>query len=228
VCLPDLADCRVLFTECCMSALCICRDQGPEAVAESAGHLVAATKRADSHTTATDIGLPCRGPSTPGCDRGGCHARSMSAADHLEILSAQECVQLLNSNEVGRLCVVDGDFPLAFPVNYRLAADADGAPVIVVRTRPDSVLDKVGAFVGFEIDGIDARFQCGWSVVVRGRLEMSEELASLSRSGASCAWDPQPWVGERHAWLTLTPLLITGRRLIASTIEWAFEARAYL
>ena len=42
-------------------------------------------------------------------------------------------------------------------------------------------------------------------------------------------FDPQPWPGTEHeAWLVIEPFAISGRRLRAEELEWAFHPGAYL
>ena len=140
-------------------------------------------------------------------------------------LSMSECLGLLTSTPIGRLCVIADEFPLAFPVNYRLVPDGDGGAALVVRTRPGGVLDQDATRVGFEIDGIDAATNTGWSVLVRGMLHHADASSTPTWLRS---WDPRPWIGERDAWLYITPSEITGRRLLESVMEWSFEWRGYL
>ncbi len=140
-------------------------------------------------------------------------------------MTLEECLGLLSTHEVGRLCVVENGFPLAFPVNYRLVPNIDGGAAIVVRTRPGGVLDQDEVRVGFELDGIDGSTETGWSVVVRGTLHRAEATTTPAWLRS---WDPRPWIGPRDSWLYVTPLEITGRRLVASVIEWAVSFRGYL
>ncbi len=140
-------------------------------------------------------------------------------------MTLEECLGLLSTQHVGRLCVIENGFPLAFPVNYRLVPNVDGGAAIVVRTRPGSVLDQDEVRVGFELDGIDGSTETGWSVVVRGTLHRAEATTTPAWLRS---WDPRPWIGQRDSWLYVTPLEITGRRLVASVIEWAVSFRGYL
>ena len=54
-------------------------------------------------------------------------------------LSKHECMDLLTSDSVGRLCIIDHDYPLAFPVNYRVTETA-GLVRIVVRSTPRAAI----------------------------------------------------------------------------------------
>jgi nitroimidazol reductase NimA-like FMN-containing flavoprotein (pyridoxamine 5'-phosphate oxidase superfamily) len=141
----------------------------------------------------------------------------------LDELSRAECIELLASCPVGRIgAVVDGA-PLVLPVNYRWIPD-ERTPYIAIRTRPDNVIDRAGPAVAFEIDGVDAYHHTGWSVLVRGALHHVMNPA-LARE----VLDPHPWLqADRDSWLVIEPETITGRRLRAIDIEWAFHWRGYV
>ena len=148
-----------------------------------------------------------------------------SAAGFWTAMPLEECLGLLSTHHVGRLCVTENGFPVAFPVNYRIVPNVDGGAAIVIRTRAGSVLDQDTVPVGFEIDGVDEQSETGWSVVLRGTLHRAD--ASTTPPWLH-SWDPRPWVGPRDSWLYITPVEITGRRLVASVIEWAVSFRGYL
>jgi uncharacterized protein len=151
-------------------------------------------------------------------------ARSTSQAVVGELTKTQ-CAVLLGSQSVGRLCVTEGGYPVAFPVNYRLVVDSLGAMNIIFHTRPGSTLDAVNCLVGFQIDGIDQFRQTGWSVMGRGELRnvRSEDAPPWLKS-----WDPHPWVGSRDAWLYLTIESVTGRELVHPNKDWAANDHGYL
>jgi len=146
--------------------------------------------------------------------------------DHtMEELDLQECLGLLATQDIGRLCVLDDGVPAAFPVNYRLVPDPTGDVVIVVRARAGSVLDQPGQEVGFQIDGIDTVASAAWSVLVRGTMHHGDDPGLPGWLGC---WDPHPWLGERDSWLAVVVTAVSGRRLRASAHEWAFSIRGYL
>jgi hypothetical protein len=143
----------------------------------------------------------------------------------LEVIPKELCLELLGSQSVGRIAVIDAGYPIVVPVNYRLVSSED-QHFISIRTRPGNVIDRSGPPVAFEIDGIDHYHHTGWSVVVRGTLH---HLIDLDRRGWNSPLDPQPWIeDERDAWLLIEPQSITGRRLRPNETEWAFHIRAYL
>lgn len=135
-------------------------------------------------------------------------------------LTHADCLALLATHDLGRICVVHDGCPVAFPVNYRLADDRDGAPLLAIRTRMGNSVDHVGEAVGFEIDGVDPGRDSGWSVVVRGRLEEVAAAAEL---------DSYPMItAERDAWRVIVPASITGRCVQADPARWGFNPAAYL
>ncbi len=124
-------------------------------------------------------------------------------------LSKHECMDLLTSDSVGRLCIIDHDYPLAFPVNYRVAHDTAGDR-IVFRTTPAGSMARYDGPSSLEVDRISPDREQAWSVIVRGRLRRSHGEADLP--------DSSPWVTEgRHQWLVLDIASISGRRFHGTT-----------
>ena len=124
---------------------------------------------------------------------------------------------------MGRLCVLEDGYPVAFPVNYRMVVGPAGEPRIVMRTASDSALHRPGESVALEIDGSDPISDTGWSVICRGLLH---------DAGPTDDWligqDPHPWVEHRDQWQYLVPHRITGRRVAQPEITWALSVRGYL
>ncbi len=119
-------------------------------------------------------------------------------------LPRHECVELLESHPVGRLCIIDHGYPLAFPVNYRLVHDPDG-DLIVVRTSSDSSLARYEGPSSMEVDWISPDCRHAWSVIAHGHLRRAHGAPDLP--------DPQPLIDERrHQWLVLDVASISGRR----------------
>jgi nitroimidazol reductase NimA-like FMN-containing flavoprotein (pyridoxamine 5'-phosphate oxidase superfamily) len=134
-------------------------------------------------------------------------------------LSTGDCELLLASQDIGRIAVIDNGFPLVFPINYRIASFG-GKIVIAIRTRTDNVIDRLGRAVCFEIDGIDASHDGGWSVLVRGTLVESSPEPDL---------DTHPINSEgRDAWRVIVPTHISGRRLYNRAVRWSFHPAGYL
>lgn len=124
-------------------------------------------------------------------------------------LSADECVDLLSGNDVGRVAVATPRGPRIVPVNYAIHEEA-----IVFRTTPYSELGTYGrdSDLAFEIDSLDFEMHQGWSVVAIGKASAVDDPGELAAIRA--AWDPTPWAaGARHLYLKLRWREISGRRL---------------
>jgi uncharacterized protein len=143
--------------------------------------------------------------------------------DPLEPLTFEECLALLRATSVGRIAFVVDEFPVALPVNYRVAEEGNRL-WIVVRTQPGHVIDQAPLRVAFQIDGVDPYRHGGWSVLVRGTLSHLDPDAECLRRERL---DPVPWLDDLESWLAITPLAVTGRRLGNRELEWAFHLRAY-
>jgi nitroimidazol reductase NimA-like FMN-containing flavoprotein (pyridoxamine 5'-phosphate oxidase superfamily) len=130
--------------------------------------------------------------------------------DHvLSPIRREDCLALLESQEVGRLAVVDGGQPFVFPVNYAMAGEApvfrsaDGTKMRAGEGRP----------VCFEVDELDAGRQTGWSVMVIGWLEEVNRYHP-SLFDAMEALGVTPWAaGDRPHLLRVAPRRVTGRRI---------------
>lgn len=134
-------------------------------------------------------------------------------------LSTSDCELLLASLNIGRVAVVDNGYPLVFPINYKMALFG-GKSVIAIRTRPDNVIDHPGRAVCFEIDGIDASHDGGWSVLVRG---------VLVESSPDPDHDTHPIDSEdRDAWRIIVPTHVSGRRVTNRSARWSFHPAGYL
>lgn len=110
---------------------------------------------------------------------------------------------------IGRVVFVDGEVPLALPVNFR-TMDGD----VVFRTTSSSLLvvDPPDP-VSFEVDHVDDALSEGWSVLMTGSVRQvadPEEQARIDALGL------EPWAREdRDAYLALSPRTTTGRRIRA-------------
>ncbi len=134
-----------------------------------------------------------------------------------------ECLAFLAGGHIGRIAVMVDEFPVVVPVNYRLAEQASGGPVLVVRTRPGNTISTAGERVAFQIDAIDTVAGIGWSVLVRGIMRHVR-----GHQPALVLADPHPWLHDRDDWLIITPIAITGRRVISHTTGFGFHPRGYL
>jgi hypothetical protein len=132
----------------------------------------------------------------------------MTPAAVVEEVGYQECLSLLRESSVGRVAVVDHGFPVVLPVNFRLVEFATRV-WITIRTRPGNVIERAGSEAAFEVDAFDTTHTVGWSVLARGYLEHVDRDAAAFTE----AFDPQPWLDDREAWLVIEPFAITGRRV---------------
>jgi uncharacterized protein len=126
----------------------------------------------------------------------------------LEELSRAECVRLLATVAIGRICYTRQALPAVEPVNF---AVHDGA--IVIRTAAGGKLAAATrhAVVAFEADDLDLVLRSGWSVTVVGRCEEAtdaEDIARLDKLGLK-SWAP----GDRNHFIRIVPAILTGRRL---------------
>lgn len=131
--------------------------------------------------------------------------------DHggLEVLTFDECMALLASQPVGRIAYMEAGAPVILPVNHRLEGRQ-----IVFRTAHGSKLAAalMNRPVAFEIDGYDAEKRTGWSVLVRGRIEV---LFDPAESAVVDGERPEPWAdsADRDWWIRVLPDDVTGRRI---------------
>ncbi|MEW2582957.1 helix-turn-helix domain-containing protein [Streptomyces virginiae] len=124
-------------------------------------------------------------------------------------LDEAECRRLLGTHGVGRIAVFTAEGPAVFPVNYLIAGTG-----ITFRTSAETVVARAaGNEAAFEIDHIDDVTAEGWSVLAVGRLVAvteADEPQHLSATARS-----HPWAGgPRTHWMKLTPVRLTGRRVV--------------
>lgn len=132
-------------------------------------------------------------------------------ANGLQILSPDKSLQLLSMHlpHVGRIALsTDEGAPVILPINYRVVDDC-----VVFRTGAGSKLAAVaqGMEVAFEVDAVDATWEEGWSVLVRGRaveVTQPEELSYL-RQLPLRAWAG----GDKPHFIKIVPSEISGRRI---------------
>ncbi|WP_369386791.1 pyridoxamine 5'-phosphate oxidase family protein [Streptomyces sp. CG1] len=123
-------------------------------------------------------------------------------------MASGECRALLGSHGVGRLAVPTATGPVIVPVNYSIV---DGS--IVFRTGLCATPSlAAGQEVALEVDRIDDAFSQGWSVLVRGPARTVTDTRD-TRWFNERAYST-PWAGgERHAWVSIEPHTVTGRRI---------------
>jgi len=136
-------------------------------------------------------------------------------------MTRTECLDLLRSEPVGRICVLEHGFPIAFPVNYKIVDD-DGDLRIVLRTAPDTTIGRYRGSASLQVDRIALDAGRAWSVIVRGQLR--------PLLGALGSVDPEPLLKTgRSFWMTLHVEAVSGRRFVVQrdagefAVEWQVE-----
>ena len=123
----------------------------------------------------------------------------------LRELSAEECLELLTLEPVGRVAWNTPHGPAVLPVNH-VVRNGD----ILFRTSAHTAMARAMATgpVTFEADGYDAFHQSGWSVMVHG-------TATYVDTEDRDTDQPEPWAeGDRNLTVRVHPESVTGRRLI--------------
>jgi uncharacterized protein len=125
----------------------------------------------------------------------------------LEVLSEDECWELLASISVGRLAAIVNGSPEIFPVNFVV----DGRR-LVFRSEPGTKLAAVGGeAVAFEADRTTDAFRTGWSVIVKGDFV---ELTDPLEIGRAATLGLRAWsTSSKPHWLRIEAREITGRRI---------------
>jgi len=140
-------------------------------------------------------------PSTGGVDE---VARETGA---MEVLTPEQCWELVGQVEVGRLAVaVAGDVDI-FPINFAID---DGA--IVFRTAEGTKLVEIvlAGRVAFEVDGYEPEHGRAWSVVLKGHAENLERFDDLYHAQELPLF---PWnASPKERFVRLRPDRVTGRR----------------
>jgi len=125
----------------------------------------------------------------------------------LELISPEQCLELLRTQRVGRVGVCSGRAGV-FPVLYALLDDD-----VVFRTAPGEKLIAAAMHreVVFEIDSFDMETRSGWSVNVLGTAEEIQHPDELTRADALGL---DPWAGEvRDRYVRIRASELSGRRI---------------
>jgi uncharacterized protein len=126
----------------------------------------------------------------------------------LEVLSEQECLELLAGRHFGRLGFFSDGWPVILPVNFVF-----DEPSIVVRTGAGAKLDDSPlTMVAFEVDDVDPDGRWGWSVLAQGpAFDISDSVDQYSGVLRHLPVEPQA-PGEKPYWLKITARRMSGRR----------------
>lgn len=117
---------------------------------------------------------------------------------------------MLAAKSAGRVGFNGPEGPQVLPVNYVFYQDS-----IFFRTAPESALSDAmrDSRVAFEIDDIDEFMQRGWSVLAVGDAELVDDPDLLVELWGDQG--PKPWaVGARTQFVRITPIQLTGRRVL--------------
>jgi len=126
----------------------------------------------------------------------------------LEVLSEEECIDLLGRAHVGRVGVTVGAIPAIFPVHYAMLGRS-----VVFRTARGTKLEAAlkHTVVAFEVDDVDESGSGGWSVLVVGMAsKLTGHLLDEALALPLDQWAP---VGAEHV-VTVAPDFVSGRRLV--------------
>lgn len=128
----------------------------------------------------------------------------------MDVLTDQQCWELLGGNQIGRLAVVVAGRPDIFPVNY-LVHEGE----IYFKTAEGSKLASVMAHreVAFEIDGYHESTNEAWSVVCVG---MARVLSHDDEVDAAEKLPILPWnLAPKHRFVAIEVTELSGRRFVA-------------
>lgn len=126
----------------------------------------------------------------------------------IEVLSFDECRELLATTQVGRVAFISAGDVDVFPVNYVMVGHQ-----ITIRTAVGEKLEAalMEQPVSFQIDHFDEETHSGWSVLAKGvgHPAAEDDIERLEASGL------HPWAGTatRDHWIQIRPHELTGRRV---------------
>ena len=131
-----------------------------------------------------------------------------SVHGQLEELNRTECLRLLEAGRIGRIGITIDGRPVIYPVNYVVF---EGNIYIMTRQGGDLHTASLEADIAFEVDGADALYHEGWSVLVIGECSPvtdQEELNRLTHLPLA------PWAGEDRDLLLRMPIEeVSGRHI---------------
>jgi uncharacterized protein len=124
-------------------------------------------------------------------------------SDRIEEIYPRECLELLATEQVGRIGVVVMGRPEIFPVNYSL----DASNSVILRSGLGTKLSAAtNHHVVFEVDRFDVAMESGWSVVVHGVAHQTGGVREGPRPLT-------PWLQPALYLLRIAHTAISGRRV---------------
>jgi nitroimidazol reductase NimA-like FMN-containing flavoprotein (pyridoxamine 5'-phosphate oxidase superfamily) len=133
----------------------------------------------------------------------------------VEVLSNNQCWELLRESVVGRLAVTVDGSPDIFPINPVV----DHGTIVFRTTAGTKLAATKGRDVAFEIDGYNVSTAQAWSVVVKGRAHEIWEVDEILRALRLPLFPWQP--GRKPRFVRLEPVSVTGRRFV---VEGGFRS----
>jgi nitroimidazol reductase NimA-like FMN-containing flavoprotein (pyridoxamine 5'-phosphate oxidase superfamily) len=137
-------------------------------------------------------------------------AEHVTTTGAFEVLTEQECRELLGTTTVGRVAFVDAEGQQLLPVNFVVRDDE-----VYFRTKHDSVLAQLGDGhddVAFGVDFHDDLYQRGWNVTLVGSSARVDDPAVIAELSAAAR--PRPWApGERDVMIVIRARRIAGRKV---------------
>lgn len=125
----------------------------------------------------------------------------------MDILTDDECWELLRTATVGRLAVDVGGRPDIYPINFVIDEGT-----IVFRTGAGTKLAAAALMhhVAFEIDGYHPTDRTAWSVVIKGWADQVERMDAVFEAEELPLY---PWAAHpKPNFVKITPHEVTGRR----------------
>lgn len=126
----------------------------------------------------------------------------------LEVLSREECIQLLSSTSVARVGVTVDALPVIVPVNFIVAGDH-----VLLRSAAGTKLTAAlaNSVIALEADSVDGVSHAGWSVLVQG---MSRVLDDPHEIAEALAEPLLPWANQdADRFIVIDLQRVSGRRL---------------
>jgi nitroimidazol reductase NimA-like FMN-containing flavoprotein (pyridoxamine 5'-phosphate oxidase superfamily) len=130
--------------------------------------------------------------------------RAIDLLGGTEILSEEACLELLQSQGIGRLAMVVDDRIDIFPVNYVM----DGRSILFGTNEGHKILGFSAGEVAFEVDSIEEEAHAGWSVVLHGTPELVTDRVEPGEDAV------HPWTGHKEFLVRIRPRSITGRQVV--------------
>ncbi len=133
----------------------------------------------------------------------------MTGDVHIQTIDEKECFELLKTQSVGRLGIVEDGRPLIFPVNYVFDDYA-----IVFKTTIGTKFEHSGLNnVAFEVDSLDYATHSGWSIMIEGvGRDITNAIDNLSENERRLQFNS--WVSdEDEHYVRIHINSISGRRI---------------